>query len=253
MLACHAGGRGFESRPLRQSTSKEPCRDAGFFVGCVFSRPAVRSGHCAIDAGVPGARIDRTGLVAGRCSVCALLETSLVLVLGSMMSRERLVTGGRVDIERCTISRHDDQAFRLERAFARLRIGCARHTPACRFARTGAHHVRRPPMCENTITERRCDPNRCRLEHREKKCVQPLPKSGVSCRISRLGAVVQLVRMLACHAGGRGFESRPLRHLQTKTPAEMQGFFVCAELDPGRSAATGNHLRVRTRGPRSRS
>jgi len=41
--------------------------------------------------------------------------------------------------------------------------------------------------------------------------------------------------------------------LQTKTPAEMQGFFVCAELDPGRSAATGNHLRVRTRGPRSRS
>jgi hypothetical protein len=30
------------------------------------------------------------------------------------------------------------------------------------------------------------------------------------------GAVVQLVRMLACHAGGRGFESRPLRHLFKK-------------------------------------
>src|SRR5690348_2069248 len=33
---------------------------------------------------------------------------------------------------------------------------------------------------------------------------------------SQCGAVVQLVRMLACHAGGRGFESRPLRHSTTR-------------------------------------
>jgi hypothetical protein len=32
------------------------------------------------------------------------------------------------------------------------------------------------------------------------------------------GAVVQLVRMLACHAGGRGFESRPLRHSTENPP-----------------------------------
>jgi hypothetical protein len=47
---------------------------------------------------------------------------------------------------------------------------------------------------------------------------------AASCIVPRLrGAVVQSVRMLACHAGGRGFESRPLRQSYLQGPCPWQG------------------------------
>jgi hypothetical protein len=42
--------------------------------------------------------------------------------------------------------------------------------------------------------------------------------------------VVQLVRIPACHAGGRGFESRPLRHIQ-RGARKWAPFCLLAALD----------------------
>ena len=46
--------------------------------------------------------------------------------------------------------------------------------------------------------------------------------------IMLFGAVVQLVRMPACHAGGRGFEPLPRRHNKKRTSQSGCSFFVPA-------------------------
>ena len=56
----------------------------------------------------------------------------------------------------------------------------------------------------------------------QKKVVPLHPQSRTKATQKENGVVVQLVRIPACHAGGRGFESRPYR----RSLGEIQGFYL---------------------------
>src|SRR5882762_9152735 len=63
-------------------------------------------------------------------------------------------------------------------------------------------------------------PRRPRANRRNETACSLIHQS-VRIRPPKFGAVVQLVRIPACHAGGRGFESRPLRQILQPATTNM--------------------------------
>ena len=59
--------------------------------------------------------------------------------------------------------------------------------------------------------------NACVFKNKSYLCIRNRERKH-----SNNGVVVQLVRIPACHAGGRGFESRPYR----RSLGEIQGFLI---------------------------
>ena len=60
--------------------------------------------------------------------------------------------------------------------------------------------------------------NACRFKNKSYLCIRNRERK----QPTNNGVVVQLVRIPACHAGGRGFESRPYR----RSLGEIQGFLI---------------------------
>ena len=64
------------------------------------------------------------------------------------------------------------------------------------------------------------------LQNKKKVSIFANAKGNRRVPYDKNGAVVQLVRIHACHAWGRGFESRPHRERKSSDSVESQSFFI---------------------------
>src|SRR3546814_11634181 len=102
MLACHAGGRGFESRPLRQLSKRAPETVPSF-----FGSSSIHGAHDESLAQVPAGR---RVLAAG--SRFSLRRTSPAFAgAGSVLSRARAIHGAPVSAPGRQDTAHADVAI----------------------------------------------------------------------------------------------------------------------------------------------
>ena len=210
--ACHAGGRGFESRPLRQPYN--------------LAVPSFRA----------FSSVGRASALQAECRRFDSVNAHHRFTVGAVVQLVRIPAchaGGR-GFESRPLRQPYNLAVPSFRAFSSVGRASALQAECRRFDSVNAHHRFTVGAVVQLVRIPACHAGGRGFESRPLR--QPynlvVPSFRAFSSVGRasalqaecrrfdsvnahhrftVGAVVQLVRIPACHAGGRGFESRPLR------------------------------------------